>query len=322
MGKKIETTTTAGHNLGIHDTKAYKKACDMLDNHTFTNAQLWHMVVTNLKAEDRFNEDRKAHEQALQQVVDKLRDSGMEVKWKAAYELCPTKGFHRHIFLLIESKEHKPAGILRYRPDGWLVKHLAGYGLGFHLARPKNAIHCTSKGYPKKYAYVPKTPGPMLEDCKDWISYIYKVRTKADVAAPIYSSSRKKATKANEVTPTTNEGEQMTTITLTEAGHAYVSGFYKRFTAKEMNVAEIRRALSDNGIPRTLHQVREDLTRYGYPEYAATHEGSLPPTLREVAEREEGKKAKPARRLEFKLCPDYEASKRNSIADSIRRAAH
>lgn len=315
MGKKIETTVTAGRNGGIHDVRRYMQAVKWLTTHTFTNGQLWHIVFKG-------SDNRDDYKAALDRLCEKLRSLDMEVEWRDAFELCPTKGFHRHVFLLIEAAVRKPASILRYRVGGWLVDMLKRYNLTFHLSPPKSAIHHTSKGYPKKYAYVPKNPGPVLDDCTNWLSYIYKVRSKEGVIGSIYSSSRKKATKANEVTPTTNEGEQMTTITLTEAGHAYVSGHYKRLVAKELNVAEIRRALSDAGIPRTMHHVREDLSRYGYPEYAATHEGPLPPTLRQVAEQEESKKAKPARRLEFKRCPDYEASKRNSIADSIRRAGH
>lgn len=200
MPKRIVTTVTeGGRNGGIHNIKAYKKACLMLDSNPFTNAQLWHMVVTNKDEADRFKEDRDSHEEALQQVADKLRDSGMPVQYKTAYELCPDKGFHRHIFFLIESKDHKPAGILRYRPNGWLVETMTRYGLAFYLAPPGNAIHRTRKGHQKKYAYVPKTPGAMLTDCKDWISYPFKVRTKEGVAAPIYSSSRTKTAKTRTV---------------------------------------------------------------------------------------------------------------------------
>lgn len=196
MPAKITTSVTEGWNEGIHDVRQYKRACKMLDSHTFTNAQLWHMVVTNKEPKDRFKEDREAHEAALQQVADKLRDSGMPVQYKTAYELCPDKGFHRHVFFLIEAKDHKPAGILRYRPGGWLVETMARYGFGFYLAPPNRPIHRTKKGYQKKYAYVPKTPGPVLDDCKDWLSYAFKNRTKAGVASPVYSGSRNRARKA------------------------------------------------------------------------------------------------------------------------------
>lgn len=194
MPRKIETVATGGRNGGIDNVKEYRKACNMLTNHTFTNAQLWHMVLV-WKEQGKSVQDREAFATATDRIVEKLRDSGMPVEFKAAYELCPKKGFHRHIYFVIEAKEHKPAGLLRFRPNGWLVKMLDEHGLGFHLARPKNPIHKTGKGFPKKYAYVPKTPGPMLDDCLDWISYIYKRRTKEGVEGSRYSSSRRKNAK-------------------------------------------------------------------------------------------------------------------------------
>jgi len=194
MPKRIETTVTAGRNGGIHDTKSYKKACNWLDTHTFTNAQLWHLVLTPHKDKTLGTPTRNDFETALDRLAEKLRDAGMPTEYKAAYEQCPTKGFHRHCFLLIDASKHKPAAVLRWKENGWLVDMLKGFKLGFYLARPQGDIHLTRKGKSKKYAYVPKTPGPMLDDCKVWVSYIYKCRTKEDVAAPIYSSSRKRAT--------------------------------------------------------------------------------------------------------------------------------
>lgn len=196
MPKKIETKVTGGMNGGIHDTRAYKKACMMLD-HNYTHGQLWHMTLIPLPDSSPTRED---FEVALDRVAEKLRDSGMPVQYKTAYELCPKKGFHRHCYMLIEAKDHKPAGILRYRPNGWIVEMLKGHGLGFYIAPPQNAIHRTRKGHQKKYAYVPKTPGAALDDCKEWISYPYKVRTKAGVAAPIYSGSRIKTKTIKERT--------------------------------------------------------------------------------------------------------------------------
>lgn len=198
MPKRIETKVTSGRNGGVHCTKSYKKACSWIDSHSFNNAQLWHLVMTG-------SADREAYESALDRIVERLRDAGMETEYKAAYELCPEKGFHRHCFLLIDAKEHKPAAILRYRETGWLVNTLNRFGLKFHIAPPKGSVHLTRNGKQKKYAYVPKTPGAVLDDCKQWISYAFKTRTKAGVEAPIYSSSRKRKTKATILPITTTE---------------------------------------------------------------------------------------------------------------------
>lgn len=191
MTKKLTTKVTEGRNGGIHCVRSYRKATQWLDFHTFTNAQLFHLV---LKGSD----NRQDYEDALDRLCEKLRDSGMPVEWRAAYELDPAKGFHRHVFLLIEAKDHKPLAILKFKEGGWLVEMLKRYGLEFYIAPPRGAIHLTSEGKAKSYAYVPKTPGAMLDDCKEWLSYAYKARSKEDVAGPVYSSSRKKTTKTKE----------------------------------------------------------------------------------------------------------------------------
>lgn len=196
MPKRIVTKVTSGRNGGIHCTKSYKNACKWLDGHTFANGQLWHIVLKG-------SPDREAYESALDRLVERLRDAGMDTEYKAAYEQCPKKGFHRHCFLLIEAQDHKPAAILRFKENGWLVTTLKRFGLTFYIAPPRNPIHLTRKGKQKKYAYVPKTPGPMLDDCKVWLSYAFKNRTKAGVDAPIYSSSRKRTVKATMLPATT-----------------------------------------------------------------------------------------------------------------------
>jgi len=202
MAKKLTTGATGGINGGIHDVRAYRKACHWIENHTFTNAQLFHVVFKGLDKIENANRDD--YETALDRLCEKLRDLGMAVEWRAAYEVDDTKGFHRHVFLLVEAAFRKPIGILRHRKGGWLTEMLAGFNLEPWIARPRGDIHKTRKGHPKRYAYAPKTPGAMLEDCKDWLSYIYKVRSKAGVVGNIYSSSRKKA-KKHQPAPAAND---------------------------------------------------------------------------------------------------------------------
>jgi len=201
MPKKIETTVTAGRNGGIHDVRQYKQACKWIEEHTFTNAQLFHMVFKG-------SDNRRDYETALDRLCEKLRDSGMPVEWRAAYEQDPAKGFHRHVFLMIEAKDHKPLAILHYREGGWLVEMLKAYGLEFHIAPPAGLIHRTGTGKQKSYAYVPKKPGAMLDDCKNWLSYIFKVRSKEGVEGPVYSSSRKRAKKAEQAAPVVQAAPQ------------------------------------------------------------------------------------------------------------------
>lgn len=120
----------------------------------------------------------------------------------------------------------------------------------------------------------------------------------------------------------------MATMTNTQAVEALDKGMYKRFTDAHMTALEIKSALADKGIYRTLNQVKYDLEER-YPEfkgYLAKHpepRAAVPkPSTRELAALDEAKKAKPTRRIEFKLCTDYAPTRHNSIADDIRRAGH
>lgn len=321
MGKKITTTVTAGRNGGIHDVRRYKAACKWIKEHTFSNAQLWHMVFKG-------SSDRKMYQAALDRLCEKLRDSGMEVEWRAAYEMDPIKGFHRHVFLLIEAAKHKPVAILRFKEGNWLTEMLKRHGLQFYISNPKSPVHLTRKGKPKKYAYVPKKAGAVLDDCTNWLSYIFKVRSKEGVEGSIYSSSRKKAKKADAkpvqqaeteqarqaepvaqdaptAQPTTNEindkeGEAAMTANngLSPAGHAYIERLYQGFVDRGLDVGQIRKELIGAGIRRTEGQVVYDLEeRYGFTSYAALYPAKRMPTWDELDAIENAKAAKPARIL-------------------------
>jgi hypothetical protein len=65
------------------------------------------------------------------------------------------------------------------------------------------------------------------------------------------------------------------TMTTDEFAHTQLSGTYKQLTAQHLSVQELRAALSQKGVFRTMSQVRDDLKLYGYTDYAATH--SQPP---------------------------------------------
>ncbi|WP_208092500.1 hypothetical protein, partial [Escherichia coli] len=87
-----ETKVTSGRNGGIHCTKSYKKACNWIDGHSFSNAQLWHVVLIPSRDKDAHTPTRGDYETALDRLVERLRDAGMPTEYKAAFEQCPTKG--------------------------------------------------------------------------------------------------------------------------------------------------------------------------------------------------------------------------------------
>lgn len=183
--KKLGTKITDA-NGGMDCPVNYRKAINMLTTHPYKNARLYHLVVTG-------SNNRDDYRWAIDAICRKLRAEGMPVMWKACYELDEQKRFHAHFFLLIESVDKVPCSIIRYRVDGWLVSKLAERKLGFTIAPPLDAMHRVG-GKEVNYAHVPKKAGPKLDDCLVWISYLYKVRSKAGVVGQTYTSSTNRGT--------------------------------------------------------------------------------------------------------------------------------
>lgn len=161
--------------------------------------------------------------------------------------------------------------------------------------------------------YVPKKAGEKLEDAKQWLSYAYKARSKEGVQGSIYSSSRKKAKKAEAepvvqqeeatdqpTTPTNdNEGEDAMTIDqLPPTAHAYLASLYESYVDRGLDVGQIRAELAKAGIRRTPGQTEYDLEhRYGFSGYAARNPAPQVLTYAELDAIEEAKVSKPARLL-------------------------
>lgn len=80
-------------------------------------------------------------------------------------------------------------------------------------------------------------------------------------------------------------------MTKDEFTHAQLSGMYKHLTAQNLTVQELRAALSQKGLFRTMSQVHADLKLYGYTDYAATHSQPQPPA---AAAAEQPQQAAPA----------------------------
>jgi hypothetical protein len=186
MTKKIETVIHKA-NGGNHSPVNYRKARQMLYPHPYKNGYLYHLVFTG-------SEDRKVYRKAVELLCKELRTKGMPCRYKACYERDKFKRFHKHVFLLIEACNFKPDTIIHYRKGHWFTEMMAGLGLGFKIAKPKDPIHHVA-GEQVNYAYVPKKAGPKLDDCLLWISYLTKVRSKEGVEGQIYTGSTNREPK-------------------------------------------------------------------------------------------------------------------------------
>ncbi len=178
---KKDGTYITDANGGLHSQVNYRKAKQMLLTHPFTNARLYHLVLTG-------SEDRKDYQWAIDLLCRELRANDMPVMWKACYERDDKKRFHAHYFLLIEAHHKIPCQIMRYRKGEFLESRLSERGLQFTIAPPGKDVH-HYKGKQQNYAFVPKKAGPRLDDALIWISYLFKARSKQDVEGQIYTSS-------------------------------------------------------------------------------------------------------------------------------------
>lgn len=330
MTKKIETSVTLARG-GMHSAARYRAFTKLIRSNTYKKTRLYHLILKGSTSQEDY---RKAAEA----IVRLLRDNNVACFGKGCFEVNEERGLHFHLMLVVEAQYGKVDHWLTVAEDGPLkttlnnLKALKGLkddpkdkkGIKVHIAPPGNAMHRRADGSVPLYQYVNKS-GPKLEDALVRVSYLYKKDSKDDSMTRIYYSTREKAKKEpveqEQATTeqTNNDKEQTMTMTITEAGHAYIKGHYQRCVDKEMSLEQIRANLSNNGILRNIHQVRFDLEeRYGFKGYAATHETPRPLTLREIAAQEEEKKTKPTRRLKFTSCEGY-APAGTGIAGAIQR---
>jgi len=129
------------------------------------------------------------YHEALTALVARLRRKGVPCQWRAALEDDGSKHLHMHIFLLVEAFASNPDHTLNRKADGWLLTLAAKTGISVRINPPRSAIHFQSDGTRNNYATLPKSKPAKLADCIEWISYLYKMRSKPD-RREIYFASR------------------------------------------------------------------------------------------------------------------------------------
>lgn len=191
--KKITTTVTSAHdNGGIHSTKQLKTAWDMLKTCTYKRARLYHICFTGAT-------QVKPYLEALHDLMDKLRKK-TQAQYRAAVEVdseeeVESKGLHLHVFILIDAFKWNPDHILNRKAMGELYILTAKHGITFKLNEPRDPIHRAEDGSQLNYATLPPSKPEKLENCLNWISYLYKRRTKSKDIKQTYHSSRQRRAK-------------------------------------------------------------------------------------------------------------------------------
>ena len=183
--KKEETAITLA-NEGMHNQEIYKLMKEMLDTHTFKRGRLYHLVIMG-------SNQIKPYQEALKAIVRKLKLNKIDSKWKACIEIDEVKGLHMHVFILCEAFYFDSGKILNHSPsdkNGWLLEMMQKRELTYKIAAPASPLHWTKVGKQLQYGRL-NTP-ERLADCKLWISYLVKARSKPEDISQIYYSSRNK----------------------------------------------------------------------------------------------------------------------------------
>lgn len=180
-------------NGGLHRSRALGRVLSMLEGHGFSRPRLYHLVLLDDVAEVAKLSVRR-FQLVIKELCRMLRSEGIPVRWRAAIERDEEKGLHCHVFFLVNDVGMiNPCEIFnakRGSPQALLGNMLAKRAMNFHLAQPKADMHRvggTIVGRRKNYATL---AGDKLDDCKEWISYLVKSRSKPDDLRTIYLSSR------------------------------------------------------------------------------------------------------------------------------------
>lgn len=300
MKNKTSNKILAANN-GLHSERALETAHEILKYNDLRQPVLYHLVFTG-------SESFAVYQATIKALVRRLRLYGCRTEYFGAFENEPLKGLHAHCFFLIETSKKMPGKIMNINDGEYLHKLIASKAVlkanngqplnRVHIAKPKNPMHGGS--------FFARPVDDKLENCLEWCSYIYKLRSKHGVdRRETYFNSEFKANKtiraaeiaALTAAPSTNndKGNEMTT-TLTPAGHRYIAGIYEGYVDRGMDVGQIRAALAGSGITRTPGQVEYDLEqRYGFTGYCVCHPAPAPLTFAQIDEAEEIKVAKTRR---------------------------
>lgn len=179
--QKIETRITHA-NGGMHNPRGFSQAKQMLETCKYKEARLYHIAFHGSNQKAPYQAARKS-------LCEKLRQHGCPCQWQSCVEADDNKGYHMHVYLLVEATSFNPDHILNRKKTEWLTQMVTKNDIEFHLNHPRDSMHWSADGSTKLYATLPKTKPEKLADCIQWISYLYKTRTKEGLKL-VYSSSR------------------------------------------------------------------------------------------------------------------------------------
>jgi hypothetical protein len=172
-------------NGGNHNPRQTKKAWEWIDQcaETYYSPRLYHVAFGN---HPDFNgwASYPAHKSLLKDLMQRLRRKGMRCSFKAAREHDDKKGEHLHAYICVESAYRMPDTVINRIDNGWLKNYARKRGIAVYINEPRDPMHSGND-----YISLPRSKPEKIADAKEWVSYIYKQRSKP-AFGEIYTGSR------------------------------------------------------------------------------------------------------------------------------------
>lgn len=191
QNRKWITRNTVNHG-GLHKQEEFKKGIAMLEHcaHNFRNPRLFHICFTGA--------DLDTYQKAMIRFCRALSAQEVEYRYKAALEYDSEKGLHFHVMIILgadqqthrfitssdETGKIENESILRKAVrDTWSECCTLAYRVNPPLSRR-----------PLAFIQLNQTNQEFFEEAVEWMSYIYKTRSKPKEGMVYFSD--KQETKA------------------------------------------------------------------------------------------------------------------------------
>lgn len=168
----ITATTSANGNGGIDNQRKFKEGVLMLEKAIgdYSDPQLLHLVLTH--------STDNTYTSFISRLCRSLKAKGIHTEYKACTESDSFKGQHVHIMLVVDTDT-----------PGTVLEVVDKVEASVNATQPEFRVKvCEAHRHGNK-PYIPLSIWT-LQDAADWLSYIYKSRSKAE--GHRYMSSRAK----------------------------------------------------------------------------------------------------------------------------------
>jgi hypothetical protein len=190
-GRKWITRTTQGNrNGGLHNQEEFRKGVEMLEfcAHKFRNPRLFHVCFTGATLENGVS----VYRLALRRFCRVLKAEGVKYRWKAAVEHDEDKGLHWHVMIVLDAGQRQTHRFITSSNESGKLENESA----LKKAVRHTLSECSLLDYrvnspqsrrPLAFIQLNQSNVAFFEEAAEWLSYIYKARSKPDARTVYYS---------------------------------------------------------------------------------------------------------------------------------------